>query len=267
MGINVGTVKNVTIVNDTVVEVSMVIKEDVRQFIKKDAYATVGSEGLMGNRLINIVGGSPSTAMVDENDVIRTIKPVSSDDILRSVDYTSQYTAILSNELVKLVKEANRGKGVLGTIIKDSVVASDLKFTMRNLNHASEQANLLVKDFRNTMSDVNSSNGSVGSMIHDTAMKGNLTRTFQNLNTASSELSESVKNIRSFSQTLKQSQGPLYTVVQDTSAAADLRNTLAYAKTGVISFSEDMEALKHNFLFRGYFRRQEKKQKKANQKH
>jgi phospholipid/cholesterol/gamma-HCH transport system substrate-binding protein len=267
MGINVGTVKSVSIVNDTVVEVSMVIKEDVRQFIKKDAFATVGSEGLMGNRLINIVGGSPSTAMVEENDAIRTIKPVSSDDILRSVDYTSQYTAILSNELVKLVKDANRGKGVLGTIVKDSVLAQDLKSTMRNLNDASSQAHLLVKDFRNTMSDVNNSNGPLGTIIHDSAMKGNITRTFQNLNIASNELSESVKNIRSFSETLKQSQGPLYTVMQDTAAAGNLRNTLAYAKTGVASFSEDMEALKHNFLLRGYFRKQEKKQKKASRKH
>jgi phospholipid/cholesterol/gamma-HCH transport system substrate-binding protein len=44
---------------------------------------------------------------------------------------------------------------------------------------------------------------------------------------------------------------------------AEAENTMRAARKGAAGFGENMEALKHNFLLRGYFKKKEKAQKKA----
>ena len=57
-GINVGTIDNITIISDTSVRVIILVDETTRQFIKKDAVAGIGSEGLMGNKVLVISPGT-----------------------------------------------------------------------------------------------------------------------------------------------------------------------------------------------------------------
>ena len=57
-GINVGTVKRITMVNDSVITVEMVIEEQMIHHIKTDAIATIGSDGLVGNMIVNILPGN-----------------------------------------------------------------------------------------------------------------------------------------------------------------------------------------------------------------
>jgi phospholipid/cholesterol/gamma-HCH transport system substrate-binding protein len=67
------------------------------------------------------------------------------------------------------------------------------------------------------------------------------------------------------SQDIEAGSGPLHVLLKDTAAADNLRKTMENVKNGTYSFSEDMEALKHNFFLRGYFKRQER-QKAAREK-
>src|SRR4051812_28244697 len=53
-GISIGTVENIEIITDSTVRVDMILEEKTRKFIKKDAKASIGSEGLMGNKIVNI---------------------------------------------------------------------------------------------------------------------------------------------------------------------------------------------------------------------
>src|ERR1044071_3145159 len=63
-GINVGTVEDIRIVSDTLIRVDMLMQNQVKPFLKVDALASIGSDGLMGDKLITIVSGSANEVQV-----------------------------------------------------------------------------------------------------------------------------------------------------------------------------------------------------------
>jgi phospholipid/cholesterol/gamma-HCH transport system substrate-binding protein len=258
MGIDVGTVKSVNILNDTTVEVIMIVENNVKEFIKEDASASVGTEGLMGSKLVNISVGSPGAKVVENGSTIQTVKPVSTDDILRTVDYTSQYTAILSSELVKTIGQINTGKGTLGSLINNPQMATDLEETIAGLNKSSKETALFIHDLRNTANAIQSGKGVIGTAMHDTAISNDLRVTLDNLARSSRTLSKSLDNLQELSKRANNETGVLAMLTEDTAIANDLKNTLQSAREGAEGFNQNMEALKHNFLLRRYFRKQEK---------
>src|ERR1035437_3811384 len=88
-GINVGTIENIKQITDSTVKVEMLIDEHTRKFIKKNAKAIIGSDGLMGNKIVLIIPGSTCKQQLSNNDTIETTRPISIDDILLKVKLTS----------------------------------------------------------------------------------------------------------------------------------------------------------------------------------
>lgn len=132
-GINVGTVENITIVTDTSVRVDMVIDSDVQKFIKNDATAIIGSEGLMGNKTINIAPGSIDHPSIKDQEVIKTTKPVDFDEILGQLNTTTQNAAIITDDLSAIMNSIRSGKGTVGKLFMDTTLAKDLNQTIKNL--------------------------------------------------------------------------------------------------------------------------------------
>lgn len=132
-GINVGTVENITIITDTSVRVDMSIDKDVQKFIKKDATAIIGSEGLMGNKTINIAPGSFSQKVIESDDVIRTTKPVDFDEILSQLNTTTQNAALITDDLSAITYSIRSGKGTMGRLFMDTTLAENLDQTIKNL--------------------------------------------------------------------------------------------------------------------------------------
>ena len=137
-GINVGTVDNIRIVNDTTVRVDMLIKEDVQQFIKTDCEAGIGSSGVIGDRLLTITQGSSDAPIVKEGQRIESREPVETDVIMASLQVTADNAAIISNQLAEIMIKVNRGKGTLGRLIKDSTIAENINQTIVNLKKSSK---------------------------------------------------------------------------------------------------------------------------------
>ena len=132
-GINVGTVENITIISDTSVRVDMVIDTDVQKFIKNDATAIIGSEGLMGNKTVNIVPGSLDHPMIKDQEGIKTMKPVDFDEILGQLNTTTQNAAYITDDLSAIMNSIRLGKGTIGKLFMDTTLAKDLNQTIKNL--------------------------------------------------------------------------------------------------------------------------------------
>ena len=88
-GINVGTVDNIKIINDSTVKVEMLIKKEIKQFIKTDCMVGIGSEGLIGDRLLVITQGSSDSASVNEGQQLVSKEPVETDAIIASLSVTA----------------------------------------------------------------------------------------------------------------------------------------------------------------------------------
>lgn len=138
-GINVGIVDDITIINDTTVRVTLLIEDDVRKFIKMDAKADISSNGLMGDRIINIVPGTANAPEVKDGSVIASLKPFSISEIIEPLKATAQNASEISTDLAIVSKNIRDGKGVIGRLFTDEEMAQNMSSTMENVNSASSK--------------------------------------------------------------------------------------------------------------------------------
>ncbi|MTH15956.1 MlaD family protein [Flavobacterium sp. LC2016-01] len=132
-GINIGTVEEIRIINDSSVVVSMVIKEDVRKFIKTDARAGIGSDGLMGDKVLTISPGVKSTKIIEDNGAIASIDGIEMNDIMKSVKKSVDNVGVISEELAIFSHSMNNGNGALARLVRDDKMANSVTNTLSNL--------------------------------------------------------------------------------------------------------------------------------------
>ncbi|WP_369754022.1 MlaD family protein [Flavobacterium sp. WC2409] len=137
-GINVGTVSEIQLITDTSVVVRLLIEKDVQKFIKKDAHASIGSDGLMGDKVLIISPGTASKNKVKDNDNIASINPIEMDEIMRSLKTSIDNASIITDELAQFTYKMNNGNGALNKLITDEKFANSLTKTLTNLQTGSK---------------------------------------------------------------------------------------------------------------------------------
>jgi phospholipid/cholesterol/gamma-HCH transport system substrate-binding protein len=137
-GINVGTVDNIKIINDTTVSVDMIVRKEVQPFIKADCEAGIGSEGIVGDRLITISQGSNGGAMVKDGQQLASTEPIETDDIISSLKISAGNAEIITEQLAEITIKINNGDGIIGKLIQDSTIAKNIDKTIENLKAGSK---------------------------------------------------------------------------------------------------------------------------------
>lgn len=124
-GINIGIIEGIEQITDSTVKVDMVINEHTRKFMKKNARAIIGSDGLMGNKIVIIVPGKEGSTELTDNDIIETSQPVNIDDILLGIKVTSEHAADITKNLAIIIENIRDGKGTIGELIMDSGISAE----------------------------------------------------------------------------------------------------------------------------------------------
>ena len=137
-GINVGTVDNISIINDSTVRVDMLIKKSVQRFIKNDCEAGIGSAGIIGDRILILTQGSSDAPVAKDWQSIASKEPVETDAIMASLKVTADNAAIISNQLAEIAEKINNGNGTLWKLIQDSTMANNISQTIRSLKKSSK---------------------------------------------------------------------------------------------------------------------------------
>jgi len=138
-GIDVGTVDDIGLVTDTTVQVDMIIQKKVQRFIKKDAKASITSDGLMGDKVITITAGNPNTAIVTDGDSLSSLKPIETDAIMSSLKASADNAAIITSNLADISNRINNGKGALGRLLRDTTLSENISSTVKNLKSGSKK--------------------------------------------------------------------------------------------------------------------------------
>jgi phospholipid/cholesterol/gamma-HCH transport system substrate-binding protein len=202
-GINVGTVDEIQILTDTSVLVELLVKKEVQQFIKKDAKASIGSDGLMGDKVLTIFPGIAQVPVKD-GDLIASKTAIEMEDIMNSLKTSVDNAGVITAQIAEFSTKINNGNGALSKLIGDEEFSGNLKNTLVNLeNSSAEFAKFTVK--------------------------------------------------------MNESKGALYKITSDEKFARSLDSTMMNLQMGTKGLSENMEAAKHNFLLRGYFKKKAKK--------
>lgn len=243
-GIDVGTVNNIKIINDTTVWVDMVIQKKIQPFIKSDCEAGIGSSGIIGDRVLIIAQGNENSPMVKSGQQIASNEPIETDDIMASLLITAGYTEIITQQLSDIMVKVNSGYGTIGRLIHDTVIAENLNEIIENFLISSVDVTVLIDSTKLEISNIMTS-------LEATAINAQVT---------TQKMEEIITDINN-------GYGMLGNLISDTTIAPNLSQTILNLKKSSQALNENMEALKQNFFFKGYYKRQAKdNEKKAKQK-
>lgn len=261
-GINIGTVNGIEMENDTAIRVSMLIQQKMRNHIKTNAIAAIGSDGLVGSMVINIVPGEGDAALVEAGDEIRSLSKIATADMLSTLNVTNENAALLTEDLLKITASLNRGEGTLGRLLNDTLMANDLQQTLANLKHASNGADATITELNEIVQQFDTEQSVAGVLLADSVSGEKIRNVIAHFETSSIEIEKMTKDLNAVVADIKEGKGTVNYLTTDTVLVKQLRHTMKNVDQGVERFNENMEALKHNFLTRRYFKRKDKQRQK-----
>jgi phospholipid/cholesterol/gamma-HCH transport system substrate-binding protein len=256
-GIDIGTVKSIEMLNDTTITVNMAIEDKMLIHIKKNAIATIGSDGLVGNMIININPGKGNAQPVVADDVIQSHSKSSTDEMLKTLDITNKNAALLTADLLKITNEINQGNGTIGILLKDSLLSKDLKETVYNLKITTHGTAESVANLNRMILSLNQKDNVIG-VLNDKEVAQKIKNIVSNIEKSSVEIDKVVTNLNATILNIKDGKGTLNYLSNNPDLVKKIDSTMTNLNEASGKLNENLEALKHNFLFRGYFRKLEK---------
>jgi phospholipid/cholesterol/gamma-HCH transport system substrate-binding protein len=259
-GINVGTVESVNIITDTSVNVIMIIENNAQQYIKKNALASVGTDGLMGNKLVNINSVNAESPIIEENDVLQSLKPIEMDQMVRTLDVTNENIKVISTNLRNITDKIN-SKNSLWNLLMDTIVAENIKTAVVNIKLMSNQGLYITGDLKGITDGIKKGKGTIGALVTDTIISSSIKQTVVKLQRISDSAAIVTGDISHIIRKLNQGKGSAGILLNDTNLIYNLNKGVKSIDKGAITLNEDLEALKHTWPLKKYFKKQSKKKK------
>jgi len=264
-GVKVGTVKKISFHGDAQVQVSMSIEDAAESYIHKDSKAKISSDGLIGNKIIIIYGGTPSIPHVEENDFLEVENVFSTDDMLATLQVNNKNLEAITTDFKSISKKIDSGQGTLGALLNDPNIAiklnetaADLQITLANLKVVSENSKLVMADFGAFSSKLNKPGSSVNELLEDTLIYRNINRAMADLKNSTNSLNQFTSNLENTGAKLNQKDNAIGVLLNDPESATSIQTTLKNLETSSQTLDENLKALQHNFLLRRYFRKKAK---------
>lgn len=263
-GVKVGTVRDVSIIDNSKVQVAMRVRADLHPFIKKDATASISSEGFVGNTIVVITPGS-SNEVIEENGILASGKQTSTQDMLDALQTTADNINSITNELRQMMYSAVQ-EGTVGALLTDTTLGQEIRLTIDNIQSTGQRSAALTANLAQMVNELRSNeSGVVNTLINDTTFASTYEQTLASLQTAGETAAQASAEINEIVQKLDNSNNATGVILNDTTFANDIQQTASQLSEGMEKFNENMEALRHNFFFRRYFRRQERQQEREAQ--
>lgn len=261
-GVKIGTVKKMTFHGGSQVEVIMNIDEKNRQYIRKNAKAKISSEGFIGNKLVVIYGGSMEAPAIVDEDILGVEKAASTDEMLATLQENNKNLLDITNNFKVVSKRITDGEGTIGKLLTDEALVNNLETTVAGLQQASANAQRLTSSISDYASKLQSKGSLTNDLITDTVIFNSLRSTVAQLQQTSKTASAVAENFKEVSAKVNSTNSPVGVLLNDPQAAADLKATLNNLNAGTEKLDENMEALQHNFLLRGFFKKKAKAEAK-----
>lgn len=257
-GINIGTVQDILMLNDSTICVDMVLEEKIRIHMKENVFAIIGSDGLVGSMVVNILPGDRMGQTLREGDTILSVKNKSTTDMMSTLSTTNDNVAELSAELLKISRNINEGQGTLSLLVNDEAMGQDLKETISNLNTASHEASKVIEEIKGVVNAAGKEDNVLNVILNDSIAAAQLRSIIANLEQSSESVNMVIENLNEVIVNVKEGEGAINYLVTDTILVQDIDETVKNIKQGSVLLNENLEALRHNTFFKGYFKKQEK---------
>jgi phospholipid/cholesterol/gamma-HCH transport system substrate-binding protein len=267
-GVKVGTVKNISFYGDKQVLVSMSIDQHAESHIHKDAKAKIGSDGLIGNKIVIIYGGERTSPQMDRDGFLTVEKALSTDDMLATLQANNKNLQDITTSFKSIARKIDSGNGALGVLLNDPSMGGKLTTTVNNLEDisanfksASATSRNVIADFQTFSGKLNKPGNSVNELVSDTVMYSNIRGTLSGLQDAAGSVSRFTANLKTMSDRLNEKDNAVGVLLNDSTSGNSMKVIIDNLESSSKKLNDDLEAAQHNFLLRGFFKKKAKAEK------
>lgn len=267
-GIDIGTVSRLTILANSNVFVEMHIEKEQFANIRSGYNVVIGSQGLMGAKVLKIEVGDPPGDPISEKDTLATIEKAELDDIVQQLSGATGNISTITEELAVITQKINSGNGVIGKLISDESMDKSLDQAILNLEQITQNINELsvqlnrggvgadinkaVSNLEEISSKINSGEGTLGQLLTDTSL-------IYSFYQSSINLQETTSNLTELTASLNNDSSALNMLIDDPSFADSLEVTIERLNEGIVEVSQAAEAVQRSGIIRIGSKRKKKK--------
>jgi len=254
-GVKIGTVNSLNFHGKSQVEVNISVATSAKKYIRKDAKVKISNDGLIGNKILVIYGGTEEFAEVQEGDTLKVEKTFTSEDVINTAQENNKNLLAITSDIKIITKRLVAGEGSIGKLLEDSLLYTNINTSIISLQKASEKAQQMLNSLAVFSSSLNRKGTLANELTTDTMV-------FKSVKSSVLQLQQVADTANMFITNLKQAgSNPKTTVgilLHDEEAGAHLKESIKYLESSSKKLNEDLEAVQHNFLLRGFFKKKAK---------
>ena len=266
-GVKVGTIRKVYITGKGQVEVDMSISTDSKQYIRKDAKAKLSTDGLIGNKIIEIYGGSLKMSEIEEGDILAADDLLSTDAMMSTLAKNNDNFLDITNDLKVIMGNLSAGKGSIGKLLTDDALADQVNQTSLLLQRSAKNLENLTASVSSYTNLLHKKGNLANDLVTDTVIFNRLRLTAKSLQALSDSSQLVINNLKLAGNTLNEGladkNAPLGMLLSDRQSADKIKVTLDNLQSSSKKLDENLEALQHNFLLRGFFKKKAKEKQRV----
>jgi phospholipid/cholesterol/gamma-HCH transport system substrate-binding protein len=264
-GVKVGTIKSVKLQQNGKVEVDMSVEEQSVNYIPKNAKARLSTDGLIGNKIIEIYGGDPNSPRIESGDVLGNDKLLSTDDMMKTLSKNNDNLFAITTDFKLISSRIAEGKGSIGKLLTDETMADQLNATTNILRRASENLEKLSANMSAYTAKLNDKGTLANDLVTDTVIFSKLRATVAQLQNVADSSQNVIANLTTtgniLNNGLTNKNSPAGMLLNDEQSANKIKLTLQNLQSASKKLDDDLEAVQHNFLLRGFFKKKAKREK------
>lgn len=261
-GMDVGTVKSVEMLGDTTIHVTLLIHKSMQSFIKKNALTSINTDGLMGNKILQILPQEEFAEAIEEGDKLYPAKQIDTDEMLAKLNASGNYLELTLINLAEITEKLNESEAIW-EVLSDPNLSADLKGAVREFRLAGANASAMAKAGKDLVSTLEQGDGLVNNLFTDTLMNQNFEKSLEQIVKTSEEAAVVMEDLKKMLVEIQAGEGTVGLILTDSAFREATLKTIQNVEKSTYNFNQNMEAMKSNFLFRKYFKNLEKEQRKA----
>jgi phospholipid/cholesterol/gamma-HCH transport system substrate-binding protein len=253
-GVKIGTIKKTEFYENSQVKVIMNINTDSKQYIRKDAKVKISTDGLIGNKILIIYGGTSSAPEIEEGDTLSNETILSIDDIMNTFQQNNLNILSITNKMAD-------GEGTIGKLLNNDSIYSAIFDISKSLKTAADDAKILLASLADFSSKINKKGSLANDLVTDTLVFPSIKTSIFKIQDIADTASVFIKNLKQAGSNPKSSIGIL---LYDEESGARLKETIKNLESSSKKLDQDLEAVQHSFLLRKFFRKELKRTEKVN---